>query len=58
MGVGAGNGPLCLLEQDFATCDHFLKFEISQELSKAGGWGWWKAGIRVWDEKLLKHNKE
>lgn len=55
---GAGKGMFCLLEQDFARCDHTLKFKVPQEVSRACGCDWWRAGIRAWDEGLLKHNTE
>lgn len=47
----------CLLEQDLATRDRFLKFKVPPGLSRAGGWDWEKAGIRAWDEKWLNQNK-
>lgn len=37
---GAGNAVFCLLEQDFATSDHFLKFKVPQGLSMASGRDW------------------
>lgn len=37
---GAGNAMFCLLEQDFATCDHSLKFKVPQGVSRAHGCDW------------------
>lgn len=57
-GGEAGNGVACLLEQDFATRNHFLKFKVPWGLSRDAGWDWEKAGRRAWGEKWLNHNKQ
>ena len=52
----SGKGMFCLLDQDFARCDHTLKFKVPQEVSRACGRDQWRAG--PWNEGLLKHNTE
>lgn len=37
---GASKGAFCLLEQDFATCDHALKLKVPQGVSRACGCDW------------------